>query len=261
VLARVIACAALALVAVPGAARAADAEPPPIPVPAAEPLMTTAHSLAVGRWAVDPCGGQVTMTWEHMGTGINARSQWMSIDVHDPTTYSDCAITYNLDVDWDWPKLCTVVEHELGHLSGHDHVADPHDVMSPYYVFPSAECSAAASKAPVAAPDRAPRSVTSSRRASSAKGGSKRKGKKRGAAATVKRKSLKKRNPPKRTQKAKSAALNAPASSASLGANPSLAGSVSLGARPSLGLSASLSAASLGAPPTGFFGCVLVDAR
>src|SRR5204863_7235947 len=85
-----------------------------------------------------------------MGDGINARSQWMSTDARDPSTYSDCAIAYNLDVDWDWPKLCTVIEHELGHLAGHDHVNDPHDVMSPYYVYPTPEC--AASAAPAAAP-------------------------------------------------------------------------------------------------------------
>jgi hypothetical protein len=235
VLARLIACAALALVALPAAARADDGEPSAIGVPAAEPLMTTAHSLAVARWGVDPCGGQVTMAWTHMGDGINARSQWMSIDVHDATSYSECAITYNLDVDWDWPKLCTVIEHELGHLSGHDHVNDPHDVMSPYYVFPSAECSAAASQAPGAAPDRAPRSVTSSRRASSAKASTKRKSNRRKAAAAVKHNASRKRNGPKRAKKK--------AHGASLSAPVGLAVSASLGA------------------PTAFFGCVLVDAR
>ena len=86
-----------------------------------------------------------------MGSGINARSQWMSYDVHNPATFTQCSITYNLDVDWDWPKLCTVIEHELGHLAGHDHVDDPHDVMSPYYVYPTPECAASAS-APAAAP-------------------------------------------------------------------------------------------------------------
>ena len=65
----------------------------------------------------------------------------MSVDVHDPSTYSQCSITYNLDIDWDWPKLCTVIEHELGHLAGHEHVDDPHNVMSPYYVYPTPECT------------------------------------------------------------------------------------------------------------------------
>jgi hypothetical protein len=231
VLARLIVCALLALVALPTAALADDGEPPAIPVPAADSLMATAHSLAVARWATDACGGQVAMSWAHMGQGINARSQWMSIDVDDPSTYSDCSITYNLDVDWDWPKLCTVVEHELGHLSGHDHVNDPHDVMSPYYVFPAPECALPKSQA-AAAPDRAPRSVTSSKRASSSKKASKRSAKKRKATAAVRHKSSKKkRDAPKRKKKAHSASLD-----------------------PRTGFSA---AAWLGSPSSRF-GCVLV---
>jgi hypothetical protein len=140
----------VALALLPAAAQA-DVTLPQLPVPASDALTTAAHGLAVAHWGVDPCGGQVTVTWAHMGAGINARSQWMSYDIHNPATYSQCSITYNLDVDWDWPKLCTVIEHELGHLSGHDHVNDPHDVMSPYYVYPTPECAAAAG-APAAAP-------------------------------------------------------------------------------------------------------------
>jgi hypothetical protein len=207
VLARLIVCASLALVALPAAALADDAEPPAIPVPAAGAQMTTAHALAVARWGADPCGGQVAVSWDHMGAGINARSQWMSVDIHDASTYSDCAIAYNLDVDWDWPKLCTVVEHEMGHLTGHDHINDPHDVMSPYYVYPAAECALPNTQA-ATAPDRAPRSVTSSKRATSAKKSStKRKASKRKAAAAAKRRSLKKRNPPTRAKKTHGASL------------------------------------------------------
>jgi hypothetical protein len=137
-LSRYLLCALLAIAMLPAAAQAAGA----VPVPAADALTTTAHALAVARWGADPCGGQVAVTWGHMGSGINARSTWMSVDIHDPSTYSQCSIAYNLDVDWDWPKLCTVIEHELGHLAGHEHVNDPHDVMSPYYVFPTPECLA-----------------------------------------------------------------------------------------------------------------------
>jgi hypothetical protein len=138
-LSRYLVCALLAIAVLPAAAQAAAT----VPVPASDALTTSAHALAVARWGADPCGGQVAVTWAHMGAGINARSQWMSVDVHNPATYSQCSIAYNLDVDWDWPKLCTVIEHELGHLAGHEHVNDPHDVMSPYYVYPSAECAAA----------------------------------------------------------------------------------------------------------------------
>jgi matrixin len=154
---RILLCALLGLALVPAAASAADALPPAVPVPAADALMARAHTLAIARWGVEPCGGRVNVMWAHMGAGINARSQWMSTDVHNPATYTQCSITYNLDVDWDWPKLCTVVEHELGHLDGHDHVNDPHDVMSPYYIYPTNECAARTAPASVA---RAPTTKT-----------------------------------------------------------------------------------------------------
>jgi hypothetical protein len=160
---RYLLCALLGLALVPAAASAADALPPAVPVPAADALMAQAHTLAIARWGVEPCGGQVSVAWAHMGSGINARSQWMSTDVHNPATYTQCSITYNLDVDWDWPKLCTVIEHELGHLDGHDHVNDPHNVMSPYYIYPTSECSAGTAPATTApAPDPAPKTKTAS---------------------------------------------------------------------------------------------------
>jgi hypothetical protein len=191
---RSLLCALVALALAPGVARA-DGELPAIPVPAADTLMTTAHTLAVARWGTDPCAGQVSVSWSHMGAGINARSQWMSTDVHDPATYTDCAISYNLDVDWDWPKLCTVVEHELGHLSGHDHVNDPHDVMSPYYVFPSGECSAGqqlTTAVPAPAP-ATPSSPASSRKAATRKAAKRKPAKRKTAKARAKTRSVKKR--------------------------------------------------------------------
>jgi hypothetical protein len=147
-LSRYLVCALLAIAMLPAAAQAAAA----VPVPAADALTTSAHALALAHWGVDPCGGEVAVTWAHMGAGINARSQWMSVDIHNPATYSQCSITYNLDIDWDWPKLCTVIEHELGHLAGHDHVDNPHDVMSPYYVYPTPECAAGGGPASAPAP-------------------------------------------------------------------------------------------------------------
>jgi hypothetical protein len=176
-LSRYLVCALLAIAMLPAAAQAAAS----VPVPASDALTSTAHGLAVARWGSDPCGGQVSVTWAHMGGGINARSQWMSVDIHNPATYSQCSITYNLDVDWDWPKLCTVIEHELGHLAGHDHVNDPHDVMSPYYVFPTADCAAAqpgaaATPAPIAVAP-APAAATP-RKATSKRKGAKRKARK-----------------------------------------------------------------------------------
>jgi Matrixin len=181
---RLLASALLALALLPVAAQA-DIGLPELPVPAADALTSTAHGLAVSRWGVEPCGGQVSVTWAHMGAGINARSQWMSTDIHNPATYTQCSITYNLDVDWDWPKLCTVIEHELGHLAGHEHVDDPHDVMSPYYVYPSPECaSGQGTTAAPATTAEAPAASTTSRKATKKKA-AKRKVTKRKAKAST----------------------------------------------------------------------------
>jgi hypothetical protein len=183
---RLLVCALLALAMLPAAAQA-DIDLPQLPVPATDALMSTAHGLAVSRWGVEACGGQVGVTWAHMGAGINARSQWMSTDVHNPATYSQCSITYNLDVDWDWPKLCTVIEHELGHLSGHEHVNDPHDVMSPYYVYPSPECAggqAAASAAPAPATTAEAPAAPAARKATKKKAAKRKVTKRKAKAAT-----------------------------------------------------------------------------
>ena len=192
---RLLLCSLLILALVPAAARA-QSETRAIPVPAADQLMTTAHALAVNRWGMDPCGAVVSVAWTRMGWQINARAQWMSIQVGDPSTYSDCSITYNLDVDWDWPKLCTVVEHELGHLAGHDHVDDPHDVMSPYYVFPAPECSTSDDAVTPSPTTQRSASSTSSKKTASRK--AKRKVAKRTAKAAKR-----KRATPRRTRSAK----------------------------------------------------------
>jgi Matrixin len=212
ILARLLTCAALALALVPATARA-EAN---VSVPAAQPLVATAQALAIARWGADPCGGQVAISWTHMGLGINARSQWMSLDPKDPTTYSACAVAYNLDVEWDWPKLCTVIEHELGHLTGHDHVNDPHDVMSPYYIYPTPECRPTPTAVP-RPPDAAPRKATAaSRHATAAKAAvAKRK-------ASAKRKARSQRHPTSRLATAHHGKRRTPRAKTSVALAPSL---------------------------------------
>jgi hypothetical protein len=245
---RFLLCALLGLALVPGVARA-DAELPALPVPAADALMTTAHQLAVTRWGVDPCGGQVSVTWAHMGAGINAQSRWMSTDVHDPSTYTDCSISYNLDVDWDWPKFCTVVEHELGHLSGHDHVNDPHDVMSPYYVYPTAECAAGTAAAtPAPTPEPAP--VAQSSSGSSRKAATHKSTKKSTKRKTTKQTAAARKAAARRAAKARAAKARAAKARASK-ARASKAGTRAV-ARAAFTADSSAHA--------GLFGCVLASA-
>jgi hypothetical protein len=134
-----VALLALALLLCAPAAHAATA--PAIGVPASPAAIGAASAVAATHWARQACGGTVAISWEHLGRGTNAESRWSNPAGGDPSTYSNCAIAFSLDVRWDWPKLCTVTEHELGHLTGHQHSADENDLMSPYYLAPSPECA------------------------------------------------------------------------------------------------------------------------
>ena len=254
-LSRYLVCALLAIALLPAAAHA-DVTAPALPVPAADALTARAHNLAVARWSVEPCGGQVTVTWAHMGGGINARSQWMSVDVHNPATYTECSITYNLDVDWDWPKLCTVIEHELGHLAGHEHVNDSHNVMSPYYIFPSPECAtgqpgAQAAPAPVTvaqAPSvAAPRKATSKRKVVK-------------ATVAVKPKAKVKVSAKAKTAKAKTAKAKAKAAKAKATARNAKARAARTRSKKATRGRARAAVAADSRDPAVLFGCALVSA-
>jgi len=66
---------------------------------------------------------------------INAVSRWanpIALYGH-PALNRDCAIRLNRRAPLSWPKLCTVIVHEYGHLTGHRHSRDPRNVMSPIY--------------------------------------------------------------------------------------------------------------------------------
>ncbi len=129
---------ALALMALGPVAGAIAA--PALKVPAAPAVPAAAGTLAAAHWQRQACGGQVAITWEHLGPRTNAESRWSSPAGGDPSTYMRCAIAFSLDVRWDWPKLCTVTEHELGHLNGLAHVDDESDVMSALYFEATPEC-------------------------------------------------------------------------------------------------------------------------
>jgi hypothetical protein len=152
--------AALALLASAGPARAGDA-PVAVPAtrwPAGGTAIRTAMSLGAQHWGFSPCRGRVAVAWAPLSAGLNAESSW-SNDVDpflQPSRNGDCEITLSLRDDWDWPKLCTVLVHELGHLAGHDHVDDPDDVMYPTYMRPVPECLATPEPAEAAQPSARP---------------------------------------------------------------------------------------------------------
>ena len=133
---------------------------PALRAPAAPSLTSAASNVAANHWQRAACNGQVAITWEHLGARTNALSRWSSPLGGDPSTYVNCSIAFSLDVHWDWQKLCTVTEHELGHLNGHAHVDDEGDVMSESYFEATPECripmpGASSTKAPSKAPSKA----------------------------------------------------------------------------------------------------------
>lgn len=107
--------------------------------------LSVASDLAAAHWGRTPCHGRVAVSWTHLPGALNAQSAWAYVDGDPyarPAANSDCSIELSVDADWDWPKLCTVIVHEVGHLDGHDHATDIADVMAPNYAAPVAECAA-----------------------------------------------------------------------------------------------------------------------
>lgn len=111
--------------------------------PAGGSTLKVAMALGAEHWGMTPCGGRVAVRWERLDPGINAQSAWANdVDPYlQPSFNVDCEIALSPAAGWDWVKLCSVVVHEVGHLTGHDHVDDPADVMYYGYVEPVAECA------------------------------------------------------------------------------------------------------------------------
>jgi hypothetical protein len=139
-----LACLVSLIVAVPAAAQTAP-----------DGWVATARQLADRHWGLDPCGGDVTITWGKLPPQQNAVSTWLNPheDYGDPANNTQCSVTFNTKQDWDWPKFCTIAIHEFGHLAGNPHSDDPDDVMFAYYAgtnAPECRASPAAARAPTA---------------------------------------------------------------------------------------------------------------
>jgi hypothetical protein len=111
--------------------------------PAGGSTLRAAMGLGAEHWGMDPCAGHVTLSWTRLDAGIDAQSSWANDrDPYlQPSFNTECEIALSTAAEWDWVKLCTVVVHEVGHLTGHDHVDDPADVMYYGYVDPARECA------------------------------------------------------------------------------------------------------------------------
>jgi matrixin len=120
--------------------------------------LASAMDLAATHWGLRPCGGSVRLSWVALGAGINAQSSWANdVDPYlQPSRNTDCEIALSTRPDWDWAMLCSVVVHEVGHLTGHDHVDDVEDVMYYAYLAPVRECALTPEPVETGAPAAAP---------------------------------------------------------------------------------------------------------
>jgi Matrixin len=153
-------CAALlALALAPVAARADD--DPAARWPAGGSTLHLLLAMGADHWGMTPCGAKVSIRWAALDPSLNAQSSWVNPvdDFAQPSRNSDCQVTLSTAATWDWPKLCTVVIHEIGHLDGHDHVADQTDIMYFSYVQAAPECAAMAEPIETGVPAAAPRAV------------------------------------------------------------------------------------------------------
>jgi hypothetical protein len=110
------------------------------------PAMVQAELIAVEYWNTSPCSGQVTVSWGELDPTLNATSNWWNpIEAYgNAGANSQCSIVFNQYQSFDWPMFCTVMVHEIGHLTGHEHVLDKSSVMYPIYVAPIPQCAGSA---------------------------------------------------------------------------------------------------------------------
>ena len=137
------------------------------------PAMQQARAIALAHWGMNPCKGDVTISWAKLPADTNATSTWVNPfqDYGDAKDNSLCSVDFNVRQAWDWPKLCSVFVHEFGHLAGNPHSDDPDDVMYAYYTGTNVPACEAVSPAAFQAPTapRPSRQSPAAKRASRSK--------------------------------------------------------------------------------------------
>src|SRR3954470_10392980 len=157
-----------------------------------------AVQIAKTTWNADPCGGQVTVEWGPLGSDVNAQSSWSNPQsaYDNPELNGSCSVTFNPGADFDWPKFCTVMVHEYGHLAGKPHSPDARDVMAAYYTIPLQACIAQTPDQFKPAPARAaaPKASTATVRSTTKKAAAKKKAVKKKTVRRAKKSTHKKKH-------------------------------------------------------------------
>ena len=113
--------------------------------PVGSAAMEAARAIAIAHWGANPCGGAYKLTWIPLDFGTNATASWRNpTDAwNNAGANFDCRIDINPQADYDFPKLCTVLTHEVGHLLGQQHDPNAGQLMSAYYSTPLPACQSA----------------------------------------------------------------------------------------------------------------------
>ena len=116
--------------------------------------MQSAKGLAQQHWGGPACGDKVEIVWTQLEEDTNATASWRnpSDAWNNPGENFDCRIEFNAGADYDWAKFCTVMTHEMGHLSGQPHSDRPGELMSPVYTDALPACEGPEPGAPAQAP-------------------------------------------------------------------------------------------------------------
>lgn len=111
--------------------------------------LLAAYSTAV---ALHPLSCEAWIIREPLPAGVNGAARREACTVLLSTGWTS----------WDYPKLCTIIVHEFGHLAGLGHVDDPAHYMHPTYVGPMAPCAVEPPLRPEGriVPQRRPRTPT-----------------------------------------------------------------------------------------------------
>lgn len=131
---------ALLLAGLTGAPSASAASAQDFAVGSAE--FQRARDIAQAHWGAVPCQGQVQFSWQGLEPLVNARATW-SNPTHaweNVGANFNCTVVFNALTQYDFPMLCTVMAHELGHLLGRQHELRDGVLMSAIYSAPLPEC-------------------------------------------------------------------------------------------------------------------------
>lgn len=118
--------------------------------------LEAAKSTAIAHWGAQPCRGNIQLAWVPLDRGTNGTASWRNpTDAWNNASENfDCRIDLNTQADFDFPKLCSVLAHEIGHLLGQQHDPNPGQLMSAFYTAALPSCEAASlESAPAVAVD------------------------------------------------------------------------------------------------------------